>query len=72
MGRKYIEERGAFWMHSNISGLDAEPENPGMFTSCSFFPKAKGLGLLLVSQYRSTVGCIEMTALIFLSIFLFF
>lgn len=41
-------------MHSNISGLDAEPENPGMFTSCSFLPKA-----------RSTVLCIEMTALIF-------
>lgn len=54
-------------MHSNISGLDAEPENPGMFTSCSFLPKAKGLGFLLASQDRSTVLCIEMTALIFFS-----
>lgn len=59
-------------MHSNISGLDAEPENPGMFTSCSFLPNAKGLGFLLASRDRSTVLCIEMTALIIFFFLLIF
>lgn len=53
-------------MQAKVSGLQAELENPGMFTLCSFFPKAKGLGFLLVSQDRSTVVRIEMAALIFL------
>lgn len=59
-------------MHSNISGLDAEPENPGMFTSYSFLPKAEGLRFLSVSQDRSTVVHTEITAFFFLIVFLFF
>lgn len=49
-------------MPSSISDLDAEPENPGMFTSYSFLPKAEVLKFLLVSHDRSTVVHTEMTA----------